>query len=111
MTDSSRDQEINTTHEAGTETGARVDAHSASLIDALARRIQAEGSDAEFGAADEAGDSASAEPEGPGFAALGLSAPLLRSLSDSGYTQPTTCLLYTSPSPRDKRQSRMPSSA
>ena len=26
-------------------------------------------------------------------------------------TQPGTCLLYTSPSPRDKRQSRMPSSA
>ena len=25
--------------------------------------------------------------------------------------EPTTCLLYTSPSPRDKRQSRMPSSA
>ena len=24
---------------------------------------------------------------------------------------PATCLLYTSPSPRDKRQSRMPSSA
>ena len=24
---------------------------------------------------------------------------------------PYTCLLYTSPSPRDKRQSRMPSSA
>ena len=24
---------------------------------------------------------------------------------------PNTCLLYTSPSPRDKRQSRMPSSA
>ena len=24
---------------------------------------------------------------------------------------PTLCLLYTSPSPRDKRQSRMPSSA
>ena len=24
---------------------------------------------------------------------------------------PTACLLYTSPSPRDKRQSRMPSSA
>ena len=24
---------------------------------------------------------------------------------------PVTCLLYTSPSPRDKRQSRMPSSA
>ena len=29
-----------------------------------------------------------------------------------GYTlYYTTCLLYTSPSPRDKRQSRMPSSA
>ena len=27
------------------------------------------------------------------------------------YTDNTTCLLYTSPSPRDKRQSRMPSSA
>ena len=26
-------------------------------------------------------------------------------------TVPYTCLLYTSPSPRDKRQSRMPSSA
>ena len=26
-------------------------------------------------------------------------------------TCPKTCLLYTSPSPRDKRQSRMPSSA
>ena len=28
-----------------------------------------------------------------------------------GSTSPTFCLLYTSPSPRDKRQSRMPSSA
>ena len=27
------------------------------------------------------------------------------------YTQTQGCLLYTSPSPRDKRQSRMPSSA
>ena len=30
-------------------------------------------------------------------------------LSDGG--EDTGCLLYTSPSPRDKRQSRMPSSA
>ena len=29
----------------------------------------------------------------------------------SGVVTATTCLLYTSPSPRDKRQSRMPSSA
>ena len=30
---------------------------------------------------------------------------------NSDYWQSFTCLLYTSPSPRDKRQSRMPSSA
>ena len=30
---------------------------------------------------------------------------------DGIITSNTTCLLYTSPSPRDKRQSRMPSSA
>ena len=28
-----------------------------------------------------------------------------------GHANPYLCLLYTSPSPRDKRQSRMPSSA
>ena len=51
-------------------------------------------------------------------------AKILRSQADSWYvganipgkargllTAPDTCLLYTSPSPRDKRQSRMPSSA
>ena len=32
-------------------------------------------------------------------------------LALSGYHEPQVCLLYTSPSPRDKRQSRMPSSA
>ena len=32
-------------------------------------------------------------------------------LSDTLSQQGYTCLLYTSPSPRDKRQSRMPSSA
>ena len=35
--------------------------------------------------------------------------PVLLLLSMFGTTM--TCLLYTSPSPRDKRQSRMPSSA
>ena len=35
---------------------------------------------------------------------------LLAILSGSNY-KPSICLLYTSPSPRDKRQSRMPSSA
>ena len=30
---------------------------------------------------------------------------------DRGSTEQEACLLYTSPSPRDKRQSRMPSSA
>ena len=34
-------------------------------------------------------------------------------ISENGqiFIQPMGCLLYTSPSPRDKRQSRMPSSA
>ena len=30
---------------------------------------------------------------------------------DEGNVQPTACLLYTSPSPRDRQKSRMPSSA
>ena len=33
------------------------------------------------------------------------------SVDVSGDEEMSTCLLYTSPSPRDKRQSRMPSSA
>ena len=39
--------------------------------------------------------------------------PLLEDLLDAGWRNetPEPCLLYTSPSPRDKRQSRMPSSA
>ena len=35
--------------------------------------------------------------------------PLLQEVT--AHSDPRTCLLYTSPSPRDKRQSRMPSSA
>ena len=41
-------------------------------------------------------------------------APILMSENESKPTEAVegeTCLLYTSPSPRDKRQSRMPSSA
>ena len=37
--------------------------------------------------------------------------PLLEALELASNTSGNTCLLYTSPSPRDKRQSRMPSSA
>ena len=36
---------------------------------------------------------------------------ILREINKSVWTIGYTCLLYTSPSPRDKRQSRMPSSA
>ena len=32
-------------------------------------------------------------------------------MTDPDFADATYCLLYTSPSPRDKRQSRMPSSA
>ena len=35
----------------------------------------------------------------------------LRGASNAVWSLDDTCLLYTSPSPRDKRQSRMPSSA
>ena len=35
----------------------------------------------------------------------------ITTITDSGSATFTGCLLYTSPSPRDKRQSRMPSSA
>ena len=34
-----------------------------------------------------------------------------RQLETDGVVEAMACLLYTSPSPRDKRQSRMPSSA
>ena len=34
-----------------------------------------------------------------------------RATRSAGQAQARICLLYTSPSPRDKRQSRMPSSA
>ena len=39
---------------------------------------------------------------------------LLENIAEQGvnyFTEAESCLLYTSPSPRDKRQSRMPSSA
>ena len=38
-------------------------------------------------------------------------APAEANGSASAYYDPATCLLYTSPSPRDQRGSRMPSSA
>ena len=41
-------------------------------------------------------------------AVYGLALSYLKNAHDA---QDLTCLLYTSPSPRDKRQSRMPSSA
>ena len=40
-----------------------------------------------------------------------LSAGVAQNLGEDRCTVLCTCLLYTSPSPRDKRQSRMPSSA
>ena len=40
-----------------------------------------------------------------------LNAGEIRACRDAGIDLFVCCLLYTSPSPRDKRQSRMPSSA
>ena len=43
---------------------------------------------------------------------LGQAYQVAQSLVDvDGVSEVFSCLLYTSPSPRDKRQSRMPSSA
>ena len=56
-----------------------------------------------------------AEPRGllPSGAdpSIGASAPNKDDLSDDEMAQPEHCLLYTSPSPRDRQKSRMPSSA
>ena len=49
---------------------------------------------------------------GPGKVDLGLKSLVAQiSSTAAGCRYCTACLLYTSPSPRDKRQSRMPSSA
>ena len=47
------------------------------------------------------------------FEALGFNSLWAAQAMGRGFmmTDPLFCLLYTSPSPRDKRQSRMPSSA
>ena len=48
-------------------------------------------------------------------ATTAVAVPIYRTTSyqfnDTGHAANLFCLLYTSPSPRDKRQSRMPSSA
>ena len=36
---------------------------------------------------------------------------LIEIVEECVFTNPNTCLLYTSPSPRDRQKSRMPSSA
>ena len=49
---------------------------------------------------------------GQAFGDSGISGPLISQfLDDIPVAQSTACLLYTSPSPRDRQKSRMPSSA
>ena len=51
-------------------------------------------------------------PDDPSFARLAVIAVGLEfGLPDLTLAQDRTCLLYTSPSPRDRTRSRMPSSA
>jgi len=66
---------------------SKVDAHSASQIDALARRLSSE-SDNDFEVATESAEVAVAS--GPTFADLGLDPLLIKALNDSGYTSPTS---------------------
>ena len=51
------------------------------------------------------------EPSDPSHCLLERSTRSTRCRVANSITENTICLLYTSPSPRDKRQSRMPSSA
>ena len=46
-----------------------------------------------------------------GAPALAGAGPVLASAPDGGLASRSICLLYTSPSPRDRQKSRMPSSA
>ena len=49
-------------------------------------------------------------PELPGFHVL-VRPVSIKEKTKGGKQRPNTCLLYTSPSPRDRQKSRMPSSA
>ena len=49
--------------------------------------------------------------EYPGLLAIHLAVALAMMLATFSLIGLTTCLLYTSPSPRDRQKSRMPSSA
>jgi superfamily II DNA/RNA helicase len=88
------------------QSDAETAAHNASLIDALARRLQAEDGVAEEDGQDDAengaeeaveGESVEAAYSGPRFEDLGLSPMLCRSLMDSGYTQPTSVQIEAIP--------------
>ena len=59
-----------------------------------------------MGALPEGNSMISTEPHGPFFVPFKFAFALAAAVA-----MPYFCLLYTSPSPRDKRQSRMPSSA
>ena len=50
-------------------------------------------------------------PAESALALLQLNAALTQALYQEPLAQPSLCLLYTSPSPRDRPRSRMPSSA
>ena len=61
--------------------------------------------------AQNAANALSESPQSYALAAGDLGTVLHRIVSGSGLALAIPCLLYTSPSPRDKRQHRMPSSA
>jgi superfamily II DNA/RNA helicase len=96
---------------------SRIDAHSASQIDALARRLAAEDSDDGDFADDQdvEGDdtpavAVKAKPPGPVFEDLGLNPMLCKALADSGYTTPTDVQIRAIPAAMNGSDLRVASS-
>ena len=79
------------------------------LQDRVNRLIEQQGEDAHCGAWIYTAEDCRIEDEYPAIEDPELAERIFNDIGNIDYIY--TCLLYTSPSPRDKRQSRMPSSA
>jgi superfamily II DNA/RNA helicase len=96
------------------EDNSRIDAHSASQIDALARRLQAESNgdlgDADLDEGDDVAAAAAPVRQGPSFEDLNIHPLLCRALADSGYTTPTEVQIRAIPAAQGGADLRVASS-